>query len=73
MNVNRFPYFIKMTLKHFPEASHSNARVLEKSGIAKLGVLHMACFKMEKSCSTALFLEKNFFLISAIKGVEFLP
>ena len=73
MNSSGRPSCIKMGPKLFPKASHSNAKVLEKSGMTKIGVLHMACFKMEKAFSISTFHEMEFFLSRFVKGAEILP
>lgn len=73
MNTSGNSSYIKMTPKPIHEASHSNTKDLEKLGMAKTGVLHMAFFKVETAFFVASFHENEFLFSSVVKGVEILP
>ena len=55
--------------KSLHKSSHPKTNVLVKFDIAKIGVVHMASFKVEKAYSTASFYTKSSFFR---KGHSFL-
>lgn len=62
-----------MTPNPFYKASHSNTKVLEKSGTTKIGVLHVDFSKKENDYYAILFHENLFFFSMVVKGGTILP
>ena len=60
-----------MATKPFPQASNSNTKVLEKLGVAKIGVLHMACFKIENAFYVASSKKIIFSWVGVSKQLQF--
>jgi len=55
MNDKGLPSCIKATPKPFLETSPTNTKVLVKLCTDKIGVMHMAFFKVENACYATLF------------------
>jgi hypothetical protein len=57
----------------FPEASHSTIKVFVKSGVVKIGAVHITSLSCSKDLVASGVHENAFFLVSAVKGAAILP
>jgi hypothetical protein len=67
------PYCIRTTPIPFLEASHSTIKVFVKSGVVKIGALHIISLSSSKALVASGVHENPSFLVSAIKGAAILP
>ena len=71
VNASMHLSFIKTTPKTFPEASHSNTKVLEKSVTTKIGVLHWIALKWRIPCLPVQSMKMKFSSIRLSKDENF--
>jgi hypothetical protein len=67
------PSCIRTTPIPFPEASYSIIKVFVKSGVVKIGDLHITSLSCSKALVSYGVHENASFLVSAVKGASFLP